>query len=115
MHRRGGAAGGSRMTGVLLCGDAPDLRALLCDALQSDPGLHVVGEADDGAATLALAAELQPDVVLLDIRMPRPGPARSSRASAARRRAPRSWSCPATARSVSTRAPRARCTPTCRR
>src|SRR4051812_49993975 len=74
MHRRGGAAGGSRMTAVLVCDDAPDMRALLCDALQSDPGLHVVGEADDGAATLALAAELQPDVVLLDIGMPGPGP-----------------------------------------
>src|SRR4051812_39611837 len=74
MHGRGGAAGGSSMTAVLVCDDAPDMRALLCDALQSDPGLHVVGEADDGAATLALAAELQPDVVLLDIGMPGPGP-----------------------------------------
>src|SRR4051812_49589499 len=74
MHRRGGAAGGSRMTAVLVCDDAADMRSLLRDALESDPGLHVVGEADDGAATLALAAELQPDVVLLDIGMPGPGP-----------------------------------------
>jgi DNA-binding NarL/FixJ family response regulator len=33
-------------------------------------GFDVVGEAGDGAAALALAAELQPDVVLMDIRMP---------------------------------------------
>jgi DNA-binding NarL/FixJ family response regulator len=61
------------MTAVLVCDDAADMRALLRDALEDDPGLHVVGEADDGAATLALAAELQPDVVLLDIGMPGPG------------------------------------------
>jgi len=62
------------MTAVLVCDDAADMRALLRDALEADPALHVVGEAHDGAATLALAAELQPDVVLLDIGMPGPGP-----------------------------------------
>jgi two-component system, NarL family, nitrate/nitrite response regulator NarL len=62
------------MTAVLVCDDAPDMRALLREALESDPALQVVGEADDGAATVALAAELQPDVVLLDIGMPGPGP-----------------------------------------
>jgi DNA-binding NarL/FixJ family response regulator len=63
------------MTAVLVCDDAADMRALLRDALDADPGLRVVGEADDGAAALALAAELQPDVVLLDIGMPGPAPA----------------------------------------
>ena len=62
------------MTGVLVCDDAPDMRALLRDALNSDPGLRVVGEAGDGEDTLRLAAALQPDVVLLDIGMPGPGP-----------------------------------------
>ena len=61
------------MTGVLVCDDAPDMRALLRDALDGDPGLCVVGEAADGVAALALAASLQPDVVLLDIGMPGPG------------------------------------------
>ena len=61
------------MTGVLVCDDAPDMRALLRDALDADPGLYVVGEAADGAAALRLAETLQPDVVLLDIGMPGPG------------------------------------------
>jgi DNA-binding NarL/FixJ family response regulator len=63
------------VTGVLVCDDAADMRALLCDALDADPGLRVVGEASDGTATLRLAAALQPDVVLLDIGMPGPTPA----------------------------------------
>jgi two-component system nitrate/nitrite response regulator NarL len=62
------------VTAVLVCDDAADMRAMLRDALDADPGLRVVGEAGDGAATLALAAALQPDVVLLDIGMPGPGP-----------------------------------------
>jgi DNA-binding NarL/FixJ family response regulator len=62
------------MTAVLVCDDAADMRALLRDALDADPGLRVVGEAGDGVAALALAEELQPDVVLLDIGMPGPAP-----------------------------------------
>jgi|KBSSwiStaDraftv2_1062776.scaffolds.fasta_scaffold1779174_2 DNA-binding NarL/FixJ family response regulator len=60
------------MTGVLVCEDAPDMRALLRDVLDADPGLRVVGEAHDGSAALRLAGQLQPDVVLLDIGMPGP-------------------------------------------
>jgi DNA-binding NarL/FixJ family response regulator len=62
------------MTGVLVCDDAEDMRAMLRDALDADPALRVVGEAADGTATLALAEALQPDVVLLDIGMPGPEP-----------------------------------------
>ncbi len=63
------------MTGVLVCEDAPDMRALLREALDADPGLEVVGEAGDGADALRLAEALQPDVVLLDIGMPGPATA----------------------------------------
>lgn len=62
------------MTGVLVCDDADEMRAMLRDALDADPGLRVVGEAGDGDAALRLAAALQPDVVLLDIGMPGPAP-----------------------------------------
>ena len=75
------------MTGVLVCDDAPDMRALLRDALDADPALEVVGEAGDGADALRLAAALQPDVVLLDIGMP--GPAPADVVAGVRRAAPR--------------------------
>jgi DNA-binding NarL/FixJ family response regulator len=63
------------VTGVLVCDDAPDMRDMLREALDADPGLRVVGEAADGADTLRLAEALQPDVVLLDLGMPGPEPA----------------------------------------
>jgi len=39
--------------------------------LSSEDGIDVIGEAEDGVDAVALAAELQPDVVLMDLRMPR--------------------------------------------
>jgi DNA-binding NarL/FixJ family response regulator len=39
--------------------------------LESEPDLTVVGEADDGAAVVAQARRTRPDVVLMDVRMPR--------------------------------------------
>jgi DNA-binding NarL/FixJ family response regulator len=56
---------------VLLCDDAPGFRALLRYTLDEDPDVIVVGEAGDGEAGLEAIAALQPDVVLLDISMPR--------------------------------------------
>lgn len=38
--------------------------------LQEDPAIEVVGEAADGMEAISRAAELQPDVVLLDLTMP---------------------------------------------
>jgi DNA-binding NarL/FixJ family response regulator len=56
---------------VLLCDDAAGFRALVRFALAEDPAFTVVGEAADGHAGLEAVAALRPDVVLLDLSMPR--------------------------------------------
>jgi DNA-binding NarL/FixJ family response regulator len=55
---------------VLLVDDDPLVRAGLRLMLRSVPDIDVIGEAADGAAAITAAAELVPDVVLMDIRMP---------------------------------------------
>ncbi len=56
---------------VLLADDDVLVRAGLRMVLDSQPDLDVVGEADDGEQAVELALELRPDIVLMDIRMPR--------------------------------------------
>ena len=55
---------------VVLADDHTLVRAGLRKLLESIPDIEVVGEADDGLALLELAAQLQPDLVLMDISMP---------------------------------------------
>jgi DNA-binding NarL/FixJ family response regulator len=59
---------------VLLCDDTPELRALLRHALEAEGGVEIVGEVGDGDAAVQLAADAQPDVVVLDLEMPGPAP-----------------------------------------
>ncbi len=58
------------MTRVLIVDDDPLVRSALTLMLGGQPDLEVVGEAPDGRAGLAACAQLRPDVVLMDIRMP---------------------------------------------
>ena len=55
---------------LLLVDDDPLLRAGLRLMLRSAAGIEIVGEADDGETAVAAAADLCPDVILMDIRMP---------------------------------------------
>jgi DNA-binding NarL/FixJ family response regulator len=56
---------------VLLVDDQPLLRTGFRLILQSEPDLEVVGEAADGEVALTQVTALRPDVVLMDVRMPR--------------------------------------------
>jgi DNA-binding NarL/FixJ family response regulator len=55
---------------VLIADDHPLFRDGLCTLLNSGSEAEVVGEAATGDETIALAATLQPDVILMDINMP---------------------------------------------
>ncbi len=56
---------------VLLVDDHPVVRAGLAVTVARDPALEVVGEAGDGVEALQLVSELKPDVVLMDLRLPK--------------------------------------------
>jgi two-component system chemotaxis response regulator CheB len=59
------------MITVLVVDDSAVERALLVAVLRSDPQLSVVGEACDGAEAVALTQRLRPQVVTMDLHMPR--------------------------------------------
>lgn len=56
---------------VVLADDHPAVRAGLRELLEATPDIQVVGEAADGRDAVALAAALHPDLVVMDIHMPR--------------------------------------------
>ncbi|MGW1715690.1 response regulator [Streptomyces sp. NPDC002156] len=58
------------MIRVLLADDQAMVRSALAMLLSGEDGIEVVGEAADGAEAVALAAELRPTVVVMDVRMP---------------------------------------------
>jgi DNA-binding NarL/FixJ family response regulator len=59
------------MVRILLADDQAMVRAGFRMILETEPDLDVVGEADDGEQALAAARRTHPDVVVMDIRMPR--------------------------------------------
>lgn len=56
---------------VLIADDQRLVRSGLRAIIESEPGLSVIGEAEDGAAAVEAIRRLRPDVALMDIRMPR--------------------------------------------
>ena len=61
----------SASIGVLVCDDYPAMRLMLRAVIESETGLSVVGEAGDGGEAIAEARRLQPNVIVLDLAMPR--------------------------------------------
>jgi len=59
----------SREVTVLIVDDYPGFRANARALLETE-GFEVVGEAEDGSSALCAAAELAPELVLLDVRLP---------------------------------------------
>ncbi len=55
---------------ILIVDDHPVVREGLAGMLSGQPDLDVVGQAKDGTEAVAMDARLQPDVVLMDLRMP---------------------------------------------
>jgi DNA-binding NarL/FixJ family response regulator len=55
---------------VLLCDDQALVRSGFRMVLEAREDMEVVGEAEDGAGALELAARCRPDVILMDVRMP---------------------------------------------
>lgn len=56
---------------VLIVDDHPAVREGLTEMIAAQPDMQVAGTACDGADAIALFGELQPDVTLLDIRLPK--------------------------------------------
>jgi DNA-binding NarL/FixJ family response regulator len=68
---------------VLICEDSDELRAMLVSRLAAQHGVEVVGDVSDGAAALEAIADLDPDVLLLDLVMDDGDPEEMLRALAA--------------------------------
>ncbi len=58
-------------TRILLADDHKIIREGLRDLIEGEPGMEVVGEAGDGQEAVDRALELSPDVIVMDVTMPR--------------------------------------------
>jgi DNA-binding NarL/FixJ family response regulator len=66
----GGAAADGATTRCLIADDQAMVREGFAAVLAAQPGIVVVGQAADGAEAVSQARHLEPDVVLMDVRMP---------------------------------------------
>src|SRR3984957_15471740 len=64
---------------VMVAEDEEPLRAAIADLIAGEDGLELVGTAHDTDSAIQLARAMQPDVALLDVRMPGGGGARAAK------------------------------------
>ena len=64
-------AAAEKKTRVLIVDDSAFMRKVLEEIIRTDPKLEVVGQAKDGREAITMAQSLQPDVLTMDINMPR--------------------------------------------
>lgn len=69
---------------LLICEDQTLMREGLHTVLALEPGFRVVGTASDGAEAVQLAEKLRPDIVLMDVQMPRQNGVQATAAITAR-------------------------------
>jgi signal transduction histidine kinase len=77
---------GAAFVRVLVAEDEQPLRDAICDLIAGEAGLEVAGSAGSAAEAVALAAAIQPDLALVDVRMPGGG---AEAARGIRERSPR--------------------------
>src|SRR5919106_3751968 len=65
---------GAQRIRVVLADDSPALRAFVAALIHAEPGLELAGEADSAEEAIELCERVQPDVALVDVRMPGGGP-----------------------------------------
>ncbi len=56
---------------IVVADDHPVVRIGVKNMLEDEPGFEVVGEAEDGDVAITQTLELEPDILLLDLQMPR--------------------------------------------
>ena len=66
-----GRSGPNRPRTILIADDSEMVRAKIRQALERETDFEICGEATDGVEAVAKAKELTPDLILLDVKMPR--------------------------------------------
>ena len=66
-----GEKANGRAIGVLIVDDDPLVRTLLAEVVNREGDIAILGSATDGLDAVGKAVELQPDVILMDVAMPR--------------------------------------------
>jgi DNA-binding NarL/FixJ family response regulator len=73
VNRRVTDSSGESSQTVLIVDDDPRMRAYIRDLLDAESGFRILGEAKDGEEAIQLVQRLRPEVVLMDLQMPRMG------------------------------------------